>query len=348
MIWATARPGATLSQVEQIVTGEIARLAKDGPTPAELNRAKTKWEYQFVTGLERIGGFGGKADLLNQYNTYLGDPDKFETDVARHRNATGGGVREVVAKWLDTRNRLLVRFHPEISGREAAVALDRSKPPPLGGDRPFRVPEVKTAKLENGMDVFVVERPDLPKVAVTLATRAGSVDDPVGKDGLADLTIETIKRGTKTRKALEIEDALGDLGTSIEGFAGREHSSLSFEVLKRNLTPALVIFADVVRNPVFPESEVDREKKRRLDALAQDANNPNAIARRVGQMLAFGADHPYGRPLRGLPATVQRINREDFARFHDTYWKPGGSALIFAGDISLAEATEMARQSFGS
>lgn len=301
-----------------------------------------------MTGLERIGGFGGKADLLNQYNTYLGDPDKFETDVARHRNATVEGVREVVAKWLDTRNRLLVRFHPETSGRESAVALDRSKPPPLGGDRPFRVPEVKTAKLENGMDVFVVERPDLPKVAVTLATRAGSVDDPVGKDGLADLTIETIKRGTKTRKALEIEDALGDLGTSIEGFAGRERSSLSFEVLKRNLTPALAIFADVVRNPVFPEAEVDREKKQRLDALAQDANNPNGIARRVGQVLAFGADHPYGRPLRGLPATVQRINREDFARFHDTYWKPGGSALIFAGDISLAEATELARQNFGS
>ncbi|HEV7857656.1 MAG TPA: pitrilysin family protein [Pyrinomonadaceae bacterium] len=348
LIWATARPGASLPQVEQIVTDEIARLAKDGPTAEELNRAKTKWEYGFVTGLERIGGFGGKADLLNQYNTYLGDPNKFEADVARHRNATVESVRDAVSKYLNTRNRLLVRFHPETSGREAQIALDRSKQPPLGADRAFQVPEVKTAKLENGMDIFVVERHEVPKVAVTLATRAGSINDPANKDGLADLTIETIKRGTKTRQALEIEDALGDLGTAIGGFAGRERASLGLEVLKRNLSPALAVFSDVVLNPSFPEAEVEREKKQRLDALSQEAQDPNAIANRVGAMLAFGADHPYGRPRRGLPSTVQSLKQEDFAQFHNTYWKPGGSALIFVGDITMAEATDLARKNFGS
>jgi zinc protease len=348
LLWATARPGASLSQVEQIVTEEIARLAKDGPTIEELNRAKTKWEYGFVTGLERIGGFGGKADLLNQYNTFLGDPNKFEADVARHRNATVESVRDVVSKYLNTRNRLLVRFRPETSGRESNIALDRSKQPPLGADRSFQVPEVKTAKLENGMDLFVVERHDLPKVAVTLATRAGSINDPANKDGLADLTVETIKRGTKTRKALEIEDALGDLGTAIGGFAGRERASLGMEVLKRNLNPALSVFSDVVLNPSFPEAEIEREKKVRLDALSQEAQDPNAIANRVGAMLAFGPDHPYGRPRRGLPSTVQALKRDDFAQFHNTYWKPGGSALIFVGDITLAEATDLARKNFGS
>jgi zinc protease len=348
IIWATARPGAKLPQIEQIVTDEIARLAKDGPSLAELNRAKTKWEFGFVTGLERIGGFGGKADLLNQYNTFLGDPNKFEADVARHRNATPESVRDMVSKYLNTRNRLLVRFHPEPSGRESQVALDRSKQPPLGGDRPFMVPPVKTAKLENGMDVFVVERNDLPKVAVRFVTRAGSVGDPEGKDGLADLTVQTMKRGTRNRKALEIEDTLGDLGTSINGGADRENSEVAFEVLKRNLSPALTVFSDVIRNPVFPDSEIDREKKQRLDALAQESQDPNAIAQRVGQMLAFGPDHPYGRPVGGLPSTVQKLAREDFARFHETYWKPGSSALIFVGDITLDEAKSLAQENFGS
>jgi len=348
ILWATARPGAQLAQVEQIVTDEITRLAKEGPTPAELNRAKAKWEYQFVTGLERIGGFGGKADLLNQYNTFLGDPNKFEADITRHRSATAEGVRAAVDKYLNTRNRLLVRFHPETSGRESQVALDRSKEPPLGADRAFMAPGVKSVKLENGTEVFVVERSDLPKVAVTLATRAGGVGDPPGKEGLADLTVATMKRGTKTRKALEIEDALGDLGISIGGFADRESARVSFEVLKRNLAPAMGIFADVVRNPTFPQTELDREKKQRLDALSQEAQDANAIASRLGPMLAFGPDHPYGRPLRGLPSTVQQITREDFVRFHETYWKAGSSALVFVGDITLAEATELARQSFGS
>ena len=347
IIWATARPGASLQQIEQIVTDEIARLAQTGPTAAELNRAKTKWEFGFVTGLERIGGFGGKADRLNQYNTFLGDPNKFEADFARYRNATPESVRDVVSRWLNTRNRLLVRFHPEPSGRESQIALDRSKQPPLGGDRPFMVPPVKTARLENGLDIFVVERADLPKVAVRFVTKAGSIHNPAGKDGLADLMVETMKRGTKTRNALQIEDALGDLGTGVFGGAGAESSTMSFEVLKRNLSPAMAIFADVIRNPAFPAEEVDREKKKRLDALAQEAEDPNAIAQRLGQMLAFGPDHPYGRPQRGFPSTVQQLSREDFARFHETTWKPGSSALIFAGDVTLDEATTLARQNFG-
>ena len=348
IIWATARPGASLAQVEQIVTDEIARLAKDGPTAAELNRAKSKWEYGFITGLERIGGFGGKADLLNQYNTLLGDPNRFDADLARHKNASIETVRDAVARWLNTNNRLLVRFRPEVSGRESQVALDRSKRPALGADRPFQVPEVKSAKLENGMEIFVVERRELPKVAVSLVTKAGSVYDPQNKDGLANLLVETIKRGTKTKNALQIEDELGDLGTALNGAGGRESSNVGFEVLKRNLSPAFTVFADVVRNPSFPVEEVDREKKKRLDALAQEANDPNAIANRIAPILGFGPNHPYGRPLRGLPSTVQPLTRDDFQKFHDNYWKPVGSALIFAGDISLGEATELARQHFGS
>jgi zinc protease len=348
IIWATARPGASLAQIEQVVTDEIARLAKEGPTAAELNRAKTKWEFGFITGLERIGGFGGKADRLNQYNTFLGEPDKFEEDVARYRNATTASVRDTVARWLNTRNRLLVRFRPEKAGRESQVAMDRSKMPPLGGDKPFNAPEVKTAKLENGLEVFVVERAELPKVAVTLATKAGGVHDPAGKEGLSDLTVQAIRRGTKTRQALEIEDALGDLGTGVGGFSGYESSRLGMEVLKRNLPAALNIFADVARNPSFPADEIDREKKQRLDALSQEAQDPNAVASRVAQMLAFGSNHPYGRPVRGLPSTVQSMTREDLARFHEANWKPGSSALVFVGDITLREATELARQSFGN
>lgn len=348
VIWATARPGAPLAEVEQLVTAEIARLAKEGPTTAELNRARTKWEFGFVTGLERIGGFGGKADRLNQYNTFLGHPNRFEQDFARYRNAGVESVRNAVAAWLNTPNRLLARFRPEKSGREAQIAVDRSKMPPLGGDKPFNAPEVKTAKLENGMEIYVVERTDLPKVAVALATRAGGVQDPDGKEGLADLTVQTIKRGTKTRQALEIEDALGDLGTGVGGFSGKESSRMSMEVLKRNLSPALTIFADVVRNPAFPAAEVDREKKKRLDALSQEAQDANELSNRVGQMVAFGLDHPYGRPVGGLPSTVQSITREDMARFHEGNWKPGSSAIVFAGDITLAEATDLARQTFGS
>ncbi|MBA3357481.1 MAG: insulinase family protein [Pyrinomonadaceae bacterium] len=312
---ATARPGAQLAQIEQLITDEVARLTTSGPTAEELNRVRTKIEYGFISGLERIGGFGGKADRLAKYNTFLGDPGKFEEDLARYRKATTTSVRDAVGKWLNTRNRLLVRFHPETSGRESQVTLDRSPPPSIGADKAFTAPEVKTAKLENGLHVFVVERKELPKVAVMLTTRAGAVSDPAGKEGVAHLTVTTIDLGTRTKNALEIENALGDLGTSLSGSAGRETSNLSFQVLKPNLAPAFSIFADVVRNSVFPESEVAREKKIHLDNLAQQANDQNALAARIGDMLLFGPSHPYGRPRTGLPGTVAPVTRTDLARF---------------------------------
>jgi len=119
-------------------------------------------------------------------------------------------------------------------------------------------------------------------------------------------------------------------------------------VLQRNLAPALAVVADVVRNPNFPADEVAREKKKRLASLAQEETEPNIIARRLSYRLAFGPSHPYGRFVTGFPYTVEKFSPEDLARFHDTYWKPGGTALIFAGDISLADATELAKQSFGT
>ncbi|MDP9194364.1 MAG: insulinase family protein [Acidobacteriota bacterium] len=347
-IWATARPGASLDDIEKIVTDEIARLAKNGPTAEEVDRAKTKWEYNFVTGLERIGGFGGKADLLGQYNTFLGDPARFDEDVQRYRGATAASIKDAVSKHLDTRNRLLVRFHPEVSARAAADTLDRSKAPAIAADRRFVTPEVKSAKLDNGMNVYVVERHDLPKVAVSFATKAGTITDPSGKEGIAHLGLTTIDMGTKTRKALEIEDALGDLGTELGGLATREYAALNFEVLERNLPSALNIVADVIRNPQYPADEVDREKKRHLDALGQQNNNPNAVAGRVRAMLAFGADHPYGRPAQGLPSTVAKIERADLASYHQTYWKPGTSTVIFVGDVSMDKALKLAGDAFGS
>ena len=346
VVSAMARPGVPLREVEGVITAEITRLAKSGPTAAELNRTKTKYEFEYVSGLERIGGFGGKADQLNKYNIYLGDPGKLEADLGRYRSATLEDVRSAVSRWLDTGNRVLVRFHPEASGRAAAEPVDRSKEPALGADRSFRAPEVKSAKLENGLELFVVERPELPVVALKLAVRAGVVTDPPGKDGLASLAAGTIKYGTKSRTALQIEDALGDLGTSLQTAAGREHAEASLEVLKRHLPAALEIVADVVRNAAYPASEVDREKKRLLDGLSQEAKSPQALGARLRAMLAFGKDHPYGRPARGLPSTVAQIGPEDLAAFHARYWRPGGGALVFAGDVTLAEARELAAKAF--
>ena len=347
LIVATAREGVAPADLEKVITDELRKLARTGPTQAELERARIKHEFEFISGLEAIGGFGGKADQLNRYNTYLGDPGKFDADLQRYRALTVADVKNATARWLDTPNRVVVRFVPETSGRPPAETIDRSKQPPFGDDKPFTAPTVQTAKLENGLELFVVERPELPKVSVAFATRAGAIADPSGAAGTAAMVVRTIDMGTRTRSALAIENALGDLGTALQGGAQREFASIGFEVLARNVGPALVILADVVQHPTFPAAEVEREKRRQIDQLLQQEKDPGAIAGRLRGILAFGTDHPYGWPAQGFTRTVEAMNRQHLAEFHAARYKPASSALIFVGQMSLADATALARQHFG-
>ncbi len=348
VVIANARPGVDVAELETLVAAEVAKLAKTGPTAAELDRAKNKLETQYISGLERIGGFGGKADLLNQYNTYLGDPGRFAWDLARWRGVTPAQVQQATQRYLDTDKRLTLRFRPEGSTRPTVADPDRSVAPQIGAEKRFVAPDVATAKLANGLEIFVVERRELPKVAVQFTTRAGVIADPPGKSGTAHLAIQTVDLGTAKRSALEIEAALGDLGTVLTGGAIREGANLQIEVLSRNVDAALGIVAEVIRTPSFPQTEFDREKQNLLANLQQQNNNPNAVGARVRSLLAFGREHPYGRPSQGFPSTVESITREDVARLWQERVKPGSSVLVFVGGLSLDEAAKLAEKHFGS
>jgi zinc protease len=157
-----------------------------------------------------------------------------------------------------------------------------------------------------------------------------------------------LRRGTKTRSAIEIDEAFGNFGSNISGMASREQATMGTEVLSRDMDAAMGIMADVVMNPSFPADEFEKEKQLTLDGLKQAENNPNAVSNRVSAMIAFGPDHPYGRPLGGLPGTVAAITREDLVKFHKERWRPGSSLMIFVGDVTLADAVTSARKHFGS
>lgn len=344
MIDATARPGVPLEKVEGIITQEIARLAKEGPADEELSRAKAKRETMMISMLERVGGFDSKADLINQYNTYLGDPNKFDEDLARFTRVTRADIRRAAARWLDTPNRLLVRVHARTAEVPTAVALDRARQPAFGEDQNFTAPLVQAATLDNGMQVLVCTRTDLPKVSVAAVVKGGTVLDPADKAGLAHLMTRTIIRGTTSRDALEISQEMGDLGTTLSTAANNEDLRFTMDVLKRHLPEAMKVLADVLRNPTFPEAEVDREKKNTADALMQEMNDPDTLKWRIGPQLEFGSSHPYG--LRELPRTIVAISREDLVNFHQTYLTPDRTALIFAGDITLDEAVALTKKQF--
>jgi zinc protease len=344
---ATLRPGASFADVERVVSDELARLAKSGPTAAELERARTRALTELTSRLQDIGAFGGVADILNSYNVFYGDPGKLDWDVRRLLAVTPSSLRAAVATWLATSHRVVLRFRPQTTTRPTVPEPDRTRAPAVGADTPFVAPSVASARLANGLELYVVERHDLPVVSAALVSRAGSIYDPPGKEGLAFLAADAMERGTATRSALAVADALGDLGTSLRTEVTLERSTQALEVQTARLAPALALLADVVRNPSYPADEVERERKLQLDGILQAEQDPQQLAQRLRAQLAFGKSHPYGRPMRGYRGTVASLTAADVRAFQRAHAKPDGAALVLVGDVTLAQAKALAQKELG-
>ncbi|MEW5976634.1 MAG: pitrilysin family protein [Acidobacteriota bacterium] len=344
---ATARPGHSLEEIEETIRKEISRFAREGPNEEELAREKAKQEFDFISGLERIGGFGGKADLLNGYNTFLGDPDYFQKDFERYGRLTADSIRACVGQYLDHQNQLALTFVPEASDRPNIPEIDRRVAPALGAKAAFHPPPAESMQLGNGLQVIVITQRELPKVAASLVLKSGGISDPSGLPGVAWMTGQMLDEGTSTRTALQIQAQLDRMGTILSTHAEAELSHVSFEALTQHLEPSLQLMADLVLDPVFPEEELERNRKKRLDSILQERNNPAVIGRKAFRIALFGPDHPFGRDTAGTETSLQALRSSDLQAFYQTYWKPNIAALIFAGDIDLEDAVRYADRYFG-
>ena len=344
---ATARPGQSLGGLDDLIREEIAAFAEEGPSPEELEREKAKQEFEFVSGLERIGGFGGKADRLNQYNTFLGEPGYFQEDYLRYQQLGAEEVRRAAAACLTPSHRVALSFVPEPSARPQGVEPNREHRPGIGSPKSFRPPALAAETIAPGLTVAVAERHDLPKVAVGLLLKSGSSSDPMSRPGVAWMTTAMLDEGTGSRTTLEIQGELDRIGASFGSGAESENCHLALEVLKVHLEPAVRLLADLILNSTFPPEELERQRKLRLDRILQEQNNPSATAGRVFRSLLFGEGHPFGLPTGGNQASVQALTRRELVEFHRVHWRPDNAVLLFAGDITLAEAARLAGDCLG-
>lgn len=360
-IVVTPKPGHTVEEMEKAVDAEVARFKSEGPTVEELTRAFNVREAQTIFGMQTVGGFGGKSDQLNSYATFNGKPDYFQADLDRYRNLTAADVKKAANTYLtDKRLVYVVKPRPRDQmaggggpGRRSAQAdvptsTAAPKPPKTdqtakgglyampkpGPDPRFTLPKVERRKLSNGLDVLVVQHHELPIVNMNLVVKTGGAADPTDRAGLASLTAALIDEGTATRSGPEIANQLGDIGANLNSNAGWDSSSVSMSTLTRQLDPALAIYADVVMNPAFPESELKLQRQQRLGALLQQRDNANAISGVVLSRVLYPGNHPYGHTLIGDVNTVKAIEQADVQRFYQTYYHPNNAALIVVGDVT--------------
>jgi len=339
-IRATARPGQNLAQVDRELDEELARFLKDGPTPEELQRVKTQYVANFIRGIERIGGFGGKSDRLAQSEVFEGDPGAYKASLKHVQEATAEDLRAAANRWLSD-GVYILEVHPFPEYKTASTGADRSHSPEIGVPPELKLPKLQRATLSNGLKVILAERHEVPLVDFLMTAHAGYSADQFASPGTASMTSALLDGGTKTRTALQISEQVALLGAQLSASSNLDLSTARLSALKSNLDSSLDIYADVLLNPSFPETDFKRQQKQQLATIQREENTPTQMALRVIPGLLYGPGHAYGNPLTGsgTKASISKMTREDLVKFHQTWFRPNNSTLIIVGDTTLAEVT---------
>ncbi len=336
-----AKPDADLGAVEIMVDSEIARFLKDGPTVEELEGYKASIEVSMLSGLQSIDR---KADRMNEYEYYWGEPNSFKRDLERYRGATPDGVKQWAAKTMTQDARVIVRVLPEEPERAASPRDTRPSEAPTGT---FNVPTAQRVTLSNGLKVVLWAKNDLPLVAMQLVSKPGGALDAKGAEGLASLAAEMTTQGAGDLDAIAFENTVRALGGSIGAGADHETLGVSMTILKRNVEKGVGLFADAVRRPRMETKDWERVKALRLDDLRQALDSPAAAAEIVADRLVYDAANPYAISSEGTIKSVEGILLEQVSAARQSLMDPSLCTLLVGGDVSLAELAPMLEKAFG-
>jgi zinc protease len=334
----TANPGGDLSKVEKEADEELQKFLKSGPSESELQIAKTQILGTYARIVERIGGFGGKSDLLARCQTYTGNPDCYKDYLKWVKAATRESVRKAANDWLVDGDYVL-EVQPYPTDFKTDAKLDRSKEPATGSPMPLKLPPMQKATLSNGLKIVVAERHSAPVVNFSLLVESGYSADPASDPGTASFEQRMLEEGTPTRDSLKIGEELESLSANFNATANLDWSVVNLNTLKATMDPSLEIYADLILHPAFPQKEFDRLRKERLAAIQREKVTPQPMALRVVPGLLYGKGHPYAVPFTGTGTedSVKKMTREDLAKFHETWFKPNNATLLVVGDTTIDE-----------
>lgn len=387
IVQADVKPGTDVDTVGKKLDAEIAKFLASGPTADELQRAAASYLGGTISGLESVGGFGGKAVTLAEGALYSNDPAYYKVELDRMAKATPEQVAAAARKWM-SRPAFSLTYTPgeRTEGGENrggavtadkvthAVAPDRYWNPDLGDIGPdtgighatsiadrsqwpavadltaLEFPDIERTRLKNGIEVVFARRTAVPTVNVAVSFDAGYAADPHGALGTQSLMLNLMNEGTKNLNSIAFAEAKERLGAQISGSANADETVFSLFALKPNLGASLSLLADYIRNPAFDAKELERVRAQQLNRLKAEMNNPNAIASRLMAPMLYGTDHPYGIPPSGLgdAKAVEAATRDQLAAFHTTWIRPDNARIFVVGDTTLTEVKKQLDASLGA
>jgi predicted Zn-dependent peptidase len=358
---ATVKPGVDPALVERRLDEIIAQYIAEGPSADEVARAATSEVGGRIRGLEQVGGFGGKAVTLAEGEVLAGDSEFYARTLANYATVTPAEVREVMAQWLGKpafslrlepgerppyQEAQAVTEEPNESAGKVTVTKTRAIPQ-LGPLQPLDFPEVQHVTLSNNVELHYAQRSAVPVTQVALSFDAGYAADAPDRRGLQNLTLSLLDEGTGTRTSQELAEEQERLGVEIGASGTADRSMVGMSALSANLGPSLDLLTDIVRNPAFEPSEVERVRSQVLTGIAQQLKDPGAMAARTIPALLYGEAHPYATTAIGAPEAVDSFTRDDLIRFHQQWLRPDNLEIFVVSDRPLAEVRAELDERFG-
>jgi len=334
-------PDADLNAVEKAMDEELARFVQDGPTAEELDRQKAILELGFLNSMQNLSR---KADRLNEYEYYWGEPNSFERDLARYRKATPAAVKEWSGKTLTPGARAIIRVLPEEPQR---AATPRDHRPADEAVKAFTPPTPASFTLPNGLTVHLWQKSDLPLAAFRMVLQPGGALDPADKPGLSSIGARMLGEGAGERDALAFNDAVQSIGGTFRTSADQETVDVSMTVLGRNVDKGLALFSDALQRPRFEASDWDRVKRLTIDDLNSLEDNPRQVAGLVADRMLYGDGNPYARPALGTVASVVDLTIDDVKGWWKDLGEPSSATLLVAGNLAPDEAKTAITKAFG-
>ena len=210
----------------------------------------------------------------------------------------------------------------------------RAQPAP-GDKRKFNFPKVKSFVLKNGVQVFLVEQHVLPIVSMDLNIDGGGLADGKDKDGMASVCMSMLTEGTDKLDKIAYAEALADIASSVNAYAGDDSHGLTLSSLTKHLDETFDLFVATLRTPGMRQSDFDRMIKRRIEGVKQAKGSPQSIAPRITGPVLYGPAHPFG----GVTTEegLTKITLDDCKSFVGTWLKPKGARLFVVGDQTEAQ-----------
>jgi len=359
--------GKDLDDVAKGIDEGFAKFEKEGISEKDLNRIKAGQERQFYNSLSSVLG---KGVVLAQYNIFANDPGFVEKDIKNILAVTTADVTRVYQKYIKGKNYVATSFVPKgktplalegsskaevveekiIQGAEEAIdasaaatyaktpsSFDRSVEPPYGPEPVVKIPSIWEQKLGNGLRVYGIENTEVPLVQFEIVMDGGLLLEDINKVGVANMMARMMTQGTAKRTPLELEEAIQQLGASINVTATTEDIRVNVNTLARNYDATLALVEEILLEPRWDAKEFDLVKQSTISSIRQQEGIPNVVAGNQYNLLIYGKDNIRSRNILGTIESLNAITLDDLKAFYAKSVSPSAGRMHVVGALNKAK-----------